>query len=203
MPLKYHSIRVAVALGCEMGTASSGDLELIRVTLIDYFSEEILIDNLVEPDVPMQHLNTRFSGGKAGARQAIWRYVGTDKSVVGHGVSNDMRALRWIYVLVVDSFVAKLSRTKIKEAEAGDKETAVQENSLGKDTVDVSAKDETQETVHVQRPGCQSLKALAKKHLGRDIQTNGRRCHDSLEDAVAARDVVHWNVPYLNKNLQT
>jgi RNA exonuclease 1 len=45
-----------------MGTAASGDPELIRVTLIDYFSEEVLVDNLVDPDVRMQHLNTRYSG---------------------------------------------------------------------------------------------------------------------------------------------
>jgi RNA exonuclease 1 len=54
-----HDIRVAVALDCEMGTAASGESELIRVTMVDYFSDEILVDNLVEPGVRMLHLNTR------------------------------------------------------------------------------------------------------------------------------------------------
>jgi RNA exonuclease 1 len=42
-----------------MGTAASGESELIRVTMVDYFSDEILVDNLVEPGVRMLHLNTR------------------------------------------------------------------------------------------------------------------------------------------------
>jgi len=57
-----HQIRPVVAIDCEMGTAKSGDSELIRVTLIDYFSSEILVDKLVYPDVAMEHYNTRFSG---------------------------------------------------------------------------------------------------------------------------------------------
>jgi RNA exonuclease 1 len=85
---RNHNICTAVALNCEIGTAASRDPELIHVTLIDYFSEEVLVDNLVNPDVQMQHLNTRYSrvswadlknarikgvclSGKLGARQAI------------------------------------------------------------------------------------------------------------------------------------
>ena len=41
-----------------MGTAFDGDSELIRLTLIDYFSGETLIDSLVYPDVAMLHFNT-------------------------------------------------------------------------------------------------------------------------------------------------
>jgi DNA polymerase III epsilon subunit-like protein len=44
-----------------------------------------------------------------------------------------------------------------------------------------------------------SLKNLAKRYLSRDIQMNGKDGHDSLEDAVAARDVVHYQVLDLNK----
>jgi RNA exonuclease 1 len=111
--LKHSDIRPAVAIDCEMGTALSGDSELIRVSMIDYFSGATLLDNIVEPDVPMRHLNTRFSGvswadvnrarrqktclqGKAGARWAIWRYVGPTTLVIGHSVSNDLRALNWL-----------------------------------------------------------------------------------------------------------
>lgn len=38
-----------------------------------------------------------------------------------------------------------------------------------------------------------SLKTLTKERVGRDIQT-GREGHDSVKDAVATRDVAHWNV---------
>jgi DNA polymerase III epsilon subunit-like protein len=56
--------------------------------------------------------------------------------------------------------------------------------------------------VPIRKPSSHSLKALAKKHLNRDIQTNGKRGHDSLEDAVAARDIVHWNVLHINRDRQ-
>jgi RNA exonuclease 1 len=132
-----------------MGTAASGDPELIRVTLIDYFSEEVLVDNLVDPDVRMQHLNTRYSGvswadlknarikgvclsGKARARQAIWRYVGTDTIVVGHGLSNDMRSLRWIHTTVVDSLLVESHRVDSKKVEQSCRETPVPGNKNGK-----------------------------------------------------------------------
>ncbi|KAH7248449.1 hypothetical protein B0J15DRAFT_63295 [Fusarium solani] len=54
--------RKAVVIDCEMGVAASGDSELIRKTLVDYFSGEILVDKLVWPEVSLSHLNTRFSG---------------------------------------------------------------------------------------------------------------------------------------------
>lgn len=214
-----------------MGTAASGDTELIHVTLIDYFSEEILVDNLIEPDVPMQHLNTRYSGvswadfktarrrgtclgGKAGARRAIWRYVGTDTIVVGHGASNDLRSLRWIHASMVDSLVIVEERAKKKEAQEAGKETPMQELSQEKEvftemsTPEGSSADgvpsgivppdgpegNAQKTVRARRPRNHSLKTLAKKHLHRDIQMNGKQGHDSLEDAVAARDLVHYSI---------
>jgi RNA exonuclease 1 len=38
-----------------------------------------------------------------------------------------------------------------------------------------------------------SLKKLMKECLGKDVQT-GKKGHDSLEDAIAARDLVHWQI---------
>jgi RNA exonuclease 1 len=116
-----------------MGTAASGDSELIRITMIDYFTSEVLVNNLVEPDVPMQHLNTKYSGvtwadfgrarregtclqGKAGARNAIWRFVGTDTVVTGHGTHNDFRSLRWIHPIIVDSWVIEDKFASAKRA---------------------------------------------------------------------------------------
>jgi DNA polymerase III epsilon subunit-like protein len=230
VPPKHNDIRVAAALDCEMGTAVSGDSELIRITLIDYFSNEILVDNLVDPDVPMQHLNTRYSGvswpdlknarrrgmclnGKAGARRAIWRYVDAGTIIVGHGVSNDMRALRWIHAPVVDSLVIESSRVKSKELKS-ETETQVSENlqstlkvpkGFGKHQSPhdeskavngslLGPEENKQKTVHLRRPGNLSLKTLAKSKLNREIQMNGKQGHDSLEDAIAARDLVHHSI---------
>jgi len=39
--------------------------------------------------------------------------------------------------------------------------------------------------------GALSLKALTMVRWGREIQTAGNRGHDSLEDAIVARDLAH------------
>ncbi|KAF2834027.1 hypothetical protein CC86DRAFT_442293 [Ophiobolus disseminans] len=236
-PPRGNNICEAVALDCEMGTAASGDPELIRVTLVNYFSKTVILDNIVKPDVPMQHLNTRYSGvtwadmknarkqgtslkGKAGAREKIWKHVGPHTLVVGHGVNNDLRSLRWIHTLVVDSYVTEFGRVKLKEAEelklkkAEEQKLKEAEAKTGNlTTLDASKNSEdlkipdsgtlttpndpaatTNEPPRVRKPGNLLLKTLAKKYLDRDIQTQGKKGHDSLEDAIAARDLVHRNV---------
>jgi len=223
-----------------MGMAESGDSELIRVTLIDYFTDEVLVDNLVEPDVPMRHLNTQYSGvtwsdmrraqrqgtclkGKAMARAAVWWFVGTETVVVGHGVSNDLRAMRWVHALVVDSFVIEFGYVKRKEAEiaaAAEKEVErtkamggertvasfVEQDSLLGDYVnagtpladmpgnlhDAQGKQTAPKAKKKKGSGNLALKNLVEKRLHRQIQMAGKAGHDSLEDAIAARDLVHW-----------
>jgi RNA exonuclease 1 len=202
-----------------MGTAATGDSELIRLTMVDYFSEEILVDNIVLPDVPMLHLNTKYSGvtwadirnaqrkrtgldGKPGARQAFWKYVGPDTIVVGHDVQNDLRALRVIHMLVVDSFVTEHGRVKAKQAE----EEAKKLEAIAQNLIDLEDKEKVvdadkdaafgtnvEEKKKRMKGATMGLKTLAKKYLDRDIQM-GKKGHDSLEDAVAARDIVHHNV---------
>ena len=169
--LRTTAKRKAVALDCEMGTAKSGETELIRLTLIDFFTGEKLIDSLVRPDVPMAHYNTRYSGvtaadmrnaensasciwGRDAAREQVWRYVGPESIVIMHGGSSDFSALRWIHSVVVDSHLLE----RFNEAVEGGK----------------------------------SLKNLSLWRLGRTIQ-NGRG-HCSFEDALACRDLVHWLV---------
>lgn len=54
------------------------------------------------------------------------------------------------------------------------------------------------EEAHVCRPGRFSFKTLTKKYLKRDTHMNGRRCHDSLEDTIVTRDLVHLNIVCFN-----
>jgi DNA polymerase III epsilon subunit-like protein len=211
-------ISSAVALDCEMGTAVSGDSELIRITVIDYFTSDILINAFVQPDVPMSHLNTNYSGvtwadirnarrdgkclfGAAGARKALWSFVGPHTVIVGHGASSDLRALKWIHDEVVDSQAVESVRMKRKQEAAKllEKETGEDFDGLtydGKETLMPPVPDILVEPKKKKPKGTGdlALKTLAKKHLGRDIQMKGKLGHDSLEDAVAARDVVHWQV---------
>lgn len=103
-----------------MGTSFTGDSELIRVSLIDYFSGEILVDSLVYPAVAMQRFNTRHSGmtrgtqemarranrclaGRDGARRRLWRFVGPETAVT-HGGKADLLALRWIHGVAIDAY---------------------------------------------------------------------------------------------------
>jgi len=173
-----NDTRKAVVIDCEMGTAASGDNELIRLTLIDYFSSDVLIDKLVWPDVQMLHMNTKWSGvtwkmmnearnkrkcvfGWKNARSLVWKFVSPETIVIGHGVQSDLTSLRWIHPRLID--------TLIVERGNDDKKTGL------------------------------SLKKLAEERLGRAIQQG--RGHDSLEDAIATRDLLHWNVLKLSGGL--
>ncbi|KAF2022797.1 hypothetical protein EK21DRAFT_82399 [Setomelanomma holmii] len=233
-PPKRSDIRAAVAIDCEMGTALSGDSQLIRITLVDYFTENVLIDSIVEPDVPMLHLNTKYSGitwadiknarrqgtilsGKEGAREAIWKYVGPHTFVVGHAACNDLRALRWIHMWVVDSLVTEQARVKLREAKEDEKLKEAEEARKAEEVsmtaaatgdaddtkTGVTPREKMVEVKRVRTSGDLSLKTLAKRYLDRDIQTKGKQGHDSLEDAVAARDLVHWNVLNLTRKVAT
>ncbi|KAJ4409701.1 hypothetical protein N0V82_009425 [Gnomoniopsis sp. IMI 355080] len=226
---------LAVAIDCEMGTALDGESELIRVTVLDYFSGLPLVDSLVWPDVDMAHYNTRWSGvtrgdmqrakregmcllGVAAARREVWRYVGVDTVVVGHDVKNDLRALRWAHGVVVDSLLVEEAARK---KEASKKPASIVEKGNGGDDDDDDDDDDdaaaaaagssgdssksldvdapvavseqgggaTQDAIKPKAPGL-SLKDVSKLRLDRDIQ---KRTHDSFEDALASRDIVHYH----------
>jgi RNA exonuclease 1 len=203
------NIRLAVALDCEMGTATSGDSELIRVTLVDYFSSAILVDSLVYPDVEMSHYNTRFSGvtkrdmkiarakgtcfrGRDEARLAVWQFVGPNTIVVGHSVNCDLTAMRWIHPIVVDTLLIESMKAKA----AQEKEAKAIAEPIDPAIITDMTSNVAQEALKKGRkgPGTLSLKTLAMVRLNREIQSNGNKGHDSLEDALAARDLAHWHV---------
>ncbi|KAK4124702.1 hypothetical protein N657DRAFT_680637 [Parathielavia appendiculata] len=196
--------RAAVAIDCEMGTAFDGDSELIRLTVIDYFTGEALIDSLVYPDIAMQHFNTRWSGvtrgdmersrrqhkcimGRDAARRALFDYVGPSTIVVGHSAQNDLSSLRWIHHRVVDSYMVESAMRKEVMLKAGQEkkgEEVDKPNEGGPKDAKKRGKG---------HPDGMSLKALVMKRLGRAIQV-GKKGHDSLEDALAARDLIHAHI---------
>lgn len=143
-----------------------------------------------------------------GARNAVWRFVGGQTIVVGHGVNNDLRSMKWIHEHVVDSLVIE---SKIKKARDG-KEKKAEEEAIAKAKADKTYVEPAKETLvsgdgtrkldgppaqkaRKRKGGDLSLKTLADKRLGRKIQLGeGTTGHDSLEDAIAARDLVHWHI---------
>ncbi|GME51470.1 uncharacterized protein K452DRAFT_260871 [Neofusicoccum parvum] len=155
-PSSPAQIRAAVAIDCEMGEAATGDSELIRVTMVDYFTSEVLVDSLVFPAVAMRDLRTRFSGvtwaalhdarrrracllGRDSARRAVWAFVGPDTVVVGHSANHDLLALRWAHPTVVDTVHLEALRPPdppaAKGEGPGEEATAPVESNGGSDVL--------------------------------------------------------------------
>ena len=94
-PASALNPHAAVALCCETGVTKTGDPELVRVSMIDFFTGKILINSVVFPKANMLHLNTRWSGvawsmlyharkthtileGRDHARREVWKFVGPE-----------------------------------------------------------------------------------------------------------------------------
>jgi RNA exonuclease 1 len=216
-----------------MGTASTGESELIRVSAVDYFSGAVLLDSLVYPDVKMIHYNTRYSGitrpqmenarrarsclfGRANARKALWKFIGPNTIVIGHGSNSDFSSLRWIHTAIIDTYIVEKNNRPAEE-DVKDKKTNNNQGE-GEGTEDGKQKEESPEIPNgdttqqnnnenegtngeekekppnqPKQKGGLSLKALAKERLGRHIQLS-HKGHDSVEDSLAARDILHWNI---------
>jgi RNA exonuclease 1 len=219
----------AIAIDCEMGTNEYGESELIRVSVVDYFTGAVLLDKLVWPDVKMKHYNTKYSGvtakamhdarrsrtclfGRGAARKAIWKFVSPETVVIGHAVHGDLTSLRWIHHRIVDTLLleeayAKKVRQKLereweeeqerKRQEVGEEGAVEEEPQEGEDKTNTERKEEGPKIPQMPM----GLKALAKERLDRMIQVGGRG-HDSVEDALATRDLLHWHMVHRAAKIQ-
>ncbi|KAI8146130.1 ribonuclease H-like domain-containing protein [Fennellomyces sp. T-0311] len=102
--------RAVVALDCEMAYTTAG-MELVRLTAIDE-NCKTLLDELVFPSHMIVDLNTRYSGIQtlAGAkhnldsvRKELFKYVDANTILLGHGLENDMNALRLLHPKIIDT----------------------------------------------------------------------------------------------------
>lgn len=92
-----------MACDCEMSYSVAG-LELTRVTLVGVDGTRVF-DEVVKPEWRLVDANTRFSGvTEEQIRDAklsfgdVWervgKFVGKDTIMIGHGLENDLKAMR-------------------------------------------------------------------------------------------------------------
>ncbi|KOC66103.1 Exonuclease GOR [Habropoda laboriosa] len=103
------------ALDCEMCFTRRG-LELAKVTVVG-MDGKVVYDTLVKPDAEVIDYNTRFSGINAkdlsrasktlrDVQKDLTSFVHAETILIGHGLENDLRALRILHTTVIDTCVA-------------------------------------------------------------------------------------------------
>lgn len=114
--LEHPSSVDICALDCELVYTTAG-MSLARVTVLSS-TGSILLDEHIRPPtgVTILDLNTRFSGvqdedlDKAvldvnGVRKALAQFVDENTVFVGHGLENDLKALRLVHTRVIDTAI--------------------------------------------------------------------------------------------------
>lgn len=104
------SSRFAIGLDCEMAFTTWG-FELIRLTMVDYNTRKVVLDELVKPFGEVLDLNTRFSGVTSLENAVtmdkmyddMFKFIGPKTILLGHGLSNDLNVLRLVHDRIVDT----------------------------------------------------------------------------------------------------
>ncbi|KAL6945302.1 hypothetical protein ACO0QE_002752 [Hanseniaspora vineae] len=114
-----------LALDCEMGYTSLG-FEMIRLTIVEFFSEKIVYDKIVQPIGEIIDLNTDFSGVSKidcifdptfiNAREEYItpKLINKNSLLIGHGLENDLNVMRLVHDKVIDTAILFAKDLKYK-----------------------------------------------------------------------------------------
>lgn len=103
----------ALGIDCEMGYTTEG-FELLRITAMDFFTGEEVLDVLVRPIGTIVDFNTKWSGiaeikPEALTFEELIKLLGEimdcNTILIGHGLENDLNAMRLIHTKVVDTAI--------------------------------------------------------------------------------------------------
>ncbi|KAJ1304455.1 hypothetical protein OPQ81_005602 [Rhizoctonia solani] len=104
-----------VAIDCEMCETEDGKV-LARVCAVDFYSDKVVYDQLVQPDKPVIDYLTQFSGitaeqlapvtnKLADAQAGLLELIDKDTIIVGHSLENDLRALKLAHPRCIDTSI--------------------------------------------------------------------------------------------------
>lgn len=105
-----------LALDCEMAFTSKG-YEMIRLTIVDFFTNQILFDEIIYPLGEIIDLNSLFSGVHEGDfknaisyEEAICKIltnslINKNSILIGHGLENDLNVMRIVHKKVIDTAI--------------------------------------------------------------------------------------------------
>ncbi|KAL4778012.1 ribonuclease H-like domain-containing protein [Aspergillus varians] len=177
-PGQSYETRKAIALDCEMVAVTGGQDELAFLSAVDFFTGEVLIHSYVQPTKRVIQWRSSVSGISPTAMAAA---IAAGQTL--RGWRSAQQAL-WKYadadtVLIGHCLQYDLNVLRIIHPKVVDSAIVSGEAVFNK------GPDAPLKRVW-------ALKTVAKEFLNRDIQTGGRRGHDSLEDTYATRDVVIW-----------
>ncbi|PVU94298.1 hypothetical protein BB561_002670 [Smittium simulii] len=134
-----------LALDCEMCATTMG-YELSRLTVVDHFGTTI-IDELVKPLGEVVDLNTRYSGVKSldnakctfkEIKSKLLELVSSQTILLGHGLENDLRALRLVHGKVIDTANGLPFRKNLKDLAFSYLGNIIQNSTSGHDSLEDS-----------------------------------------------------------------
>ncbi|KAJ5582488.1 Exonuclease [Penicillium sp. DV-2018c] len=189
-----------VAFDCEMAYTTLGT-ELIRLTAVSWPDGHDLLDILVRPMGEVLDLNTRYSGVTA-EHYASARPYGAPLPDTASPSSNEKEKTNLPLQLVQSPAEARDLLLNLLQPETPLIGHAIENDLNACRIIHPTVIDTVLLYPHPRGlPMRLSLKSLALKHLGRDIQT-GSNGHDSREDSVATGDLVRVKVADKWKKLE-